>query len=880
MGRCAVAHPPRHVLGFGLGCGGWAVGWVSVGPMTEQLGEPALAEHEGAALAAGKLQDLISGQMVPATPEEVDAVQPFLKQLVEDYGYPPTHIRSRPQWRVKARPSDRRKEYPVDIAVFNGSNHVDDNIEIIVECKQKNRKDGRGQLEDYLRLSRASLGVWFNGDQRLFLRKLERGGKVLFEELPNIPRYGERVQDVGLYTRETLIATRNLRPVFRSIRNYLAANAVGMTRDEALAQQLINLIFCKIYDERFTRPDRMMTLRAGFEEPAKEVAQRAHDLFNKVKTAYDDVFEKSDRLRLDNESIRYIVGELQPYSLMESDRDAVADAFETFIGPSLKGAQGQFFTPRNVVSLVMTLVDPKYSEIVFDPACGSGGFLVEALRHMWAGVDQDGETFSWPASEVEAEKQKAAIRGLRGIDKDEFLSKVAKSYMAILGDGRGGIYCENSLVNPTRWSAKARQEVVAGKFDVIVTNPPFGQKLKISDAETLQQYALGHKWKVDRTSGHAEETDKLQQSQTPQILFVERCLDLLTDGGRLGIVLPESMVCNPSHRYILQYILSRARIVAVVSLPEEVFQPYTHAKTCVVVIEKTLPSEKHHIFMAAARWCGHDSRGLSIPHDDLPEIQKRFAAYREGALGDFNHLGFTISSADIQDYIYLPKYYNPELSDRLEDLRPTHDLVRLGELADRGVLSVSTGDEVGKLAYGTGPVPFIRTSDIVNWELKHDAKHGLSATIYDDLKKKQDVRTTDILMVRDGTYLVGTVGMVTELDEKIVYQSHILKFRSESTSELDPFLLMALLSAPIVKEQVWAKRFTQDIIDTLGARWRELMLPIPRDQGIRESISAKVKQAIEARTSARLLARSAVIGVAPHDDFSDDAGYEFAIIGR
>jgi len=135
-------------------------------------------------------------------------------------------------------------------------------------------------------------------------------------------------------------------------------------------------------------------------------------------------------------------------------------------------------------------------------------------------------------------------------------------------------------------------------------------------------------------------------------------------------------------------------------------------------------------------------------------------------------------------------------------------------------------------------------------------------------------------MVRDGTYLVGTAGMVTEPDEKIVYQSHILKFRSEDHDALSPYLLMALLSAPIVKEQIWAKRFTQDIIDTLGARWRELVLPVPKSRAVRESIVSKVKEAIEARMNARQLARSAVMEVAPHDNFSPDAAYEFTIIGR
>lgn len=848
--------------------------------MSDEPEDSIPAEPDSGPVATSKVQDLVSGQLVPATPEEVEAVQPFLRQLVEDYGYPKAHLRTRPQWRVKARPSDRRKEYPVDIAVFSGTNHVDENLEIIVECKQSTRRDGRDQLEDYLRLSRATLGVWFNGHERIFLQKYEGGGKVQFRELPNIPRYGERVEDVGLYTRQTLISTKNLRPVFRSIRNYLAANTVGMTRDEALAQQLINLIFCKIYDERFTRPERMMTLRAGFEEPAAEIAKRAHGLFEDVKKAYNDVFERSDKIRLDDASIRYIVGELQPYSLMESDRDAVADAFETFIGPSLKGSQGQFFTPRNVVHLVQSLVDPKYTETVLDPACGSGGFLVEALRYMWAGVERDGEMYSWPRAEIEAEKQKTAIRGLRGIDKDEFLSKVAKSYMAILGDGRGGIYCENSLVTPAHWSAKARQEVVPGKFDVIVTNPPFGQKLKVSEAETLRQYDLGHAWKVDRTTKLAKVTDKLLKSQTPQILFMERCLDLLTDGGRMGMILPESMVSNPSHRYILQYVLSRARITGVISLPEEVFQPYTHAKTCIVLIEKTPPTDRYDIFMAAAKWVGHDSRGLSIPHDDLPAIEERYALFRDGNLPEFDHLGFTISSDEITDYVYLPKYYNPELRGRLNDLENTHELVTLGELAEGKVILADTGDEVGKLAYGTGTVPFIRTSDIVNWELKTDPKHGLSDDLYEALAPGQDVKPLDVLMVRDGTYLVGTAGIVSELDERIVYQSHILKFRSLDHDRLDPYLLLALLSAPIVREQIWAKRFTQDIIDTLGNRWRELILPIPRDPEARASISARVREAVEARVRARVLAHNAVLAVAGEGIAEADNEYAFTVIGR
>jgi type I restriction enzyme M protein len=206
----------------------------------------------------GYIIDFISGQEVKATPEEIDAVQVFSKQLVEDYNYPKEYIQTRPQFRVKARPSDTKKEYPVDIAVFQDKTKKDDDVYIIVECKNKDRSDGKGQLEDYLRLSKATLGVWFNGDERLFLRKFEKDGKVIFEEIPNIPVFNQRIDDIGKFKQSDLKPTHNLKAIFKSIRNYLAANTIGVTRDEVLAQQLINLIFCKIYDEKFTAPNEIV----------------------------------------------------------------------------------------------------------------------------------------------------------------------------------------------------------------------------------------------------------------------------------------------------------------------------------------------------------------------------------------------------------------------------------------------------------------------------------------------------------------------------------------------------------------------------------------------------------------------------------------------
>lgn len=251
--------------------------------------------------------------------------------------------------------------------------------------------------------------------------------------------------------------------------------------------------------------------------------------------------------------------------------------------------------------------------VLIDPACGSGGFLVEALRYVWNKVEQQGKELGWPTTEIEAEKQKVAIKNLRGIDKDSFLSKVAKAYLAILGDGRGGIHCENSLEKFENWSAQTQEDIQYKKFDVIITNPPFGKKLAIDTTEILEQFELGHRW-IQNPDGSFEKGE-LVDKQPPQILFIERCFSLLKPGGTLGIVLLESIFGMPKYQYVVDYIKKKSKILAVVALPEDLFQPNTHAKCCVVICQKYKANESaekcppYGIFMSDVKWCGHDSRG-------------------------------------------------------------------------------------------------------------------------------------------------------------------------------------------------------------------------------------------------------------------------------
>jgi type I restriction enzyme M protein len=438
-----------------------------------------------------------------------------------------------------------------------------------------------------------------------------------------------------------IIGDSDLKAVFRDLRNHLAGNVTGITRDEALAQQIINILFCKIFDEINTGPDDIVTFRTGIDELSRNVRERILTLFEeKVKGEFDDVFDKTDAITIDPDSLVYVVGELQNYCITEASRDAVGDAFEVFIGPALRGGEGQFFTPRNVVKMMIDILDPEPGQMILDPACGSGGFLIMALEHVWRSLEVEAKKKRWNPVQLDRKKREIASRCFRGLDKDSFLAKVTKAYMAIIGDGRGGVFCENSLLPPDEWHHATRDKIKVGSFDVVLTNPPFGTKIPIRGERVLAQYDLGRKWKKDKKTGSVERTNTLHEDQPPQILFLERCLQFLNPGGHLGIVLPEAVFGMPTYEYVVAFLRERTKILGIVSMPEALFKTSgkggTHAKVCVVFIENAAPNhgEDYDIFMADVKWCGHDSRGNptirkdasgnEILMDDVPKVAERF----------------------------------------------------------------------------------------------------------------------------------------------------------------------------------------------------------------------------------------------------------------
>ena len=205
--------------------------------------------------------------------------------------------------------------------------------------------------------------------------------------------------------------------------------------------------------------------------------------------------------------------------------------------------------------------------------------------------------------------------------------------MAILGDGRGGVFCENSLDIPNRWQAKTQDKIALNKFDVVITNPPYGSKIKIDDKEILKQFEVGLKWKKDKKTGQWIK-DKMKENDTPQNLAIERCMQFLKPGGRMALVLPDGIYGNDSLGYIRKYLLDNGRVLAIVDLPKETFMPHTSTKTTVILIHKykdELDKKKNYpVFMAVCETCGHDRRGnlLENEEDDILAVSEKFKEWR------------------------------------------------------------------------------------------------------------------------------------------------------------------------------------------------------------------------------------------------------------
>ena len=456
--------------------------------------------------------------------------------------------------------------------------------------------------------------------------------------------------DVNRPTRKSLknASGDNLLFVFRTCHNHIYVND-GLQKQPAFFE-LLKAIFCKIEDERnITKPLEFYTTSEERSNPDGQltVYKRISKIFKSVKSRHGKIFDTNDEIKLTPRSLAYIVSELQRYSLLSTNIDIKGKAYEEIVGANLRGDRGEFFTPRNVMKMAVEMINPKLNERVADTSCGTGGFIVTAMTHVIEQIEHDFVAElgipknEWDVSTINTFQSKISeVAGsyFFGFDINPDLVKATKMNMVMNNDGSGNILQTNSLLPPHEWSEEFKTRLADALgiqksairnhrtiefFDVIVTNPPFGSKIPIKDKNILEQFELAHIWENDKKKGTWKKTDRLQSSVPPEILFIERCTQFLVPGGRLGIVLPDSILGSPGLGYIREWLIQNHRIIASIDLHQDTFQPRNGTQTSVLFLQKKTKAQKdaeeisgemadYNIFMAMIEKIGHDKRGNPI----------------------------------------------------------------------------------------------------------------------------------------------------------------------------------------------------------------------------------------------------------------------------
>jgi type I restriction enzyme M protein len=483
----------------------------------------------------GYIHDWATGKIVDGRKPEEKVRQDYEQILFNDFDYAKEQMDIEVPIQRGEKHSKKNQEERADIIIYKTIDKYkraqNEDVLGIVETKRPTRKEGVKQLTSYMSATSALWGVWTNGEKGIeYLYRNPTTGEIKTDFVFCIPKNGETFETIGRIAKKNLKPASNLKLIFRRLFKTLYSNT-NISRREKLGNEMVRLIFCKIWDERYDQ-NALPQFRITFKENPKDVAKRINKLFKLVRDELvsDGVFDKNEEIKLDDKSIAYVVGELEQYSLRKTDKDALGDAFEVFAESKLVGEKGEFFTPREIVKTAIQIVAPQPQQTVFDPAAGSGGFLIYALEHIWKAMDNSKKYKDAP--DLESLKKEIAEKYFFGIDKEIDLVKIAKAYMAIIGDGRGGIVQENSLHTAEDFKGRAKELFVNEndefkQFDIIVTNPPFGKSSKVLK-DDAKYFDLGHVWK--RNGETWEKTNKPKDTE-PQVLFIERCLQMLRGGG-------------------------------------------------------------------------------------------------------------------------------------------------------------------------------------------------------------------------------------------------------------------------------------------------------------------------------------------------------------
>ena len=548
-----------------------------------------------------------------AKPEEI-VRQLMIYKLVNFYKYPLDRIDVEVDVQFGREIGKKR----ADIVVYREDGKTP---YLMVEVKKPDVKDGLGQLKSYANANGAPILVLTDGKIQ---NNILRTDPNLFEDLPEIPKFNETVEDVRSkkLTYEDLDEIPNLQQLVYDLQEVVLANSGVNSFDE-----IFKLIYAKLYDDIRTPRNENRRFRVIAGATNKENLDNISRLFEDAKNQWREVFKPNDEIEIPENVVVPAVSLLQKYRLFGSNLQVIDDAFEYLINLDAKGEKGQYFTPRHVIDMAVKMLNPTFNDFIIDTAAGSCGFLLHAMQFVW----KNEITKEKYGDRYDVEQKDYAEKRLFGIDFDPRSVKIGKAMMLIAGDGKTNITFANSL-DSENWNEEARakfrpflqsfknsdenrrnqEKMTDFNFDIVLTNPPFAGEIK---GVLLNRYDLGFKHNKD-----FEKISKHQNKVSRDVLFIERDLNFLKPGGRMAIVLPQGVLNNSQMEYVRKFILKKARLLAVVGLNGNTFKPHTGTKTSVLFLQKWKNDEDiledYPIFMAVSKKGGKDTSGEYIYRKD------------------------------------------------------------------------------------------------------------------------------------------------------------------------------------------------------------------------------------------------------------------------
>lgn len=649
----------------------------------------------------GLIIDCLSGQAIKDTPEE-RVRQRFIKILQSDYGYPKDCIlREIPVQSGSSILTNESDGSPIraDIVVYKDKRAAlrkdQGNILFVVECKKPNVTEGYAQLVSYIFNTSAVGGVWTNGEGISVYKKTK--DSIGLEEILSLPRYRENWQDEdAIPNKSSLPRPHNVRFLLSTCHNKLYGRGME-NEDFDLAMDMVRILLAKIQDETSIGENPKFWITNAEYQTAEGrtlVANTVQELFREYANQFPDVFDEHEKIQVGNDCIAEAVGILKDWSLAANyddadDWDLMGETYEQFTHINLKRQQGQFFTNRLVVNMMVKMLDPIIGERTLDPAGGSGGFSTGMFRYLRRKVIENSNPHT-----LQRERMLSTIKdSVFLVEIAKRLVKIAKCAMLMTGDGQSGMTRGNSLDAYDKFDPWIQARCCKGKLnapDVIATNPPFsGQKIEsmVSDRAILKSFTFGHSAKADEDGNYTFGTsdDDILQRQAPEILFLERCLDWVKPGGRIGIVMPKGFLDNISYEQYRQWLLNNYILNGIVTLHKDTFQPDTGVRTCILFITKLLEGESipedYPIFMAISQRIGQDSKGNSVfildgngnstgqLNHDLDEIADAYGKFKDGMLEKDSEYIFSFTKGQLKDHYNInPQHYSPKLNAALNQV--------------------------------------------------------------------------------------------------------------------------------------------------------------------------------------------------------------------